>query len=337
MNRTLLDQLQQMRCYPSITVLMNTQAGSALSENERANAHRLASTAAERLANLIDDDPDPLIAQIHQLIDDRAHQRSGHALAICVSPDHQIAISLGGTVDERVVIDETFATRDLVADLNRTVIYRVVTFSDSIIRAFAGDRQRLVEERSNTWPLHRPDNLSNTVWSRSVGAAVTRLDADYPVPTVTAGVERTTAKLLGTTGLDVIGHITGNHDRTGASQLHTLAWPLVVDWKGLRQSRATDELDRARSAKRYASGPNELWTLALDGRIDHLVVEEDFWLSARVDDNGHLHPTNDDERDVTDDIVDEIIEAVLQNGGHTTMVDASTLAPHGRIAAVLRF
>ncbi len=337
MNRTLLDQLQQLRCYPSITLLMNTRQGTTLGDDDRGTAHRLADEAAERLAALIDGDPKSLIDRIHALVEERAHEPSGQALAICVSPDHEIAISLGGPVDERVVIDETFATRDLVADLNRTVVYRVLAVSDSIIRAFVGDRQRLVEERSASWPQVRDDQISDTVWSRTVSAAVKQLDVEYPVPNVTAGVVRSTSRLLGGTGIDVIGHVSGNHDRTAASELHSLAWPLVVDWKALRQSRALDALDQARSAKRYAAGPNELWALALDGRIDHLVVEADFSLSARVDHNGHVHPTDDEGRDVTDDVVDEIIEAVLQNGGHITMVEASILAPHDRIAAVLRF
>jgi hypothetical protein len=336
-NRSLLDQLQQMRSFPSITIVMNTTPRSTLSNDEQDAARRLRDVARQRLLDLDGVDPTPFIERLDELIDARTLERSGHAIAMCVSSDYSVAITLGGTVDERVVIDETFATRDLVADLNRTAEYRVLTVSDSTIRTFLGDRQRLVEERSEQWPLKRPDDTSDTIWSQEVNVAVRKLKSEFAIPTITAGVERSIAKLIDADGLDVIGHVAGNHDRTTASDLHTLVWPVVLDWKSLQQNRAFDQLDQARSAKRYASGVDEIWPLASEGRVDLLVVEDDYALSARIDEKGHLHPTEERHRDVTDDVVDEMIEAVLQNGGHTILVDPSTLQEHGRVAAVLRF
>lgn len=337
MNRTLLHELQQMRSYPSVTILMNTQPGTTFGDDHTARARTLVATARERLDALIDDDPESLIGTIEHLVEQCVGRRCAHALAICVSHEHDATILLGGAVEERVVIDETFATRDLVADLNRTVVFRVLTVSDSVARIFAGDRQRLVEERSDEWPLRRDENTSDTIWSQSVTSAARRAHAEHRIPTVTAGVERSTRNILDTGDVDVIGHLGGNHDRTSPGELHTLIWPILLDWKAQRQGRALEELDDARSSKRYAAGVDEVWPLAVEGRVDHLMVEEDFSFSARIDENGHVLPTDDDHRDVTDDVVDELIETVLQNGGRTTIVDATTLAHCGHVAAVLRY
>ncbi len=336
MNRALLHQLQQMRSYPSITILLNTQPGSTFGPDETVRAQHLVTTARERLAELIDDAA-PLIDTISDLIDQCTGKRMTHAMAVCVSHEHQGTVLLGGSVEERVVIDDTFATRDLVADLNRTATYRVLTISDAVARSFAGDRQRLAEERSDEWPLRRDDDTSDTIWSQTVTAAATRLRSDYPVPIVTAGVRRSTQNILAALTLDVIGHVNGNHDRTNPGELHTLVWPIILDWKALQQTRALEELDNARSSKRYAAGVDEIWPLAADGRVEHLLVEEDFRLAARIDDNRHVHPTDDNHRDVTDDVVDELIEAVLRNGGRTTIVNPSALQDRGRIAAILRY
>lgn len=337
MNRALLHQLQQMRSYPSITILLNTRPRSTFGTDDTARAQHLIAAARERLEILLDDDPAPLLDMIGVLLDQCVGTRMTHAMAICVSHDHQGTVLLGGSVEERVVIDDTFATRDLVADLNRTATFRVLTISDATARSFAGDRQRLAEERSDQWPLQRSDDTSNTIWSQTVTTAATRLRADHPVPTVTAGVRRSTQSILDTSTLDVIGHLSGNHDRTSPAELHNLVWPIVLDWKALRQTHALEELDNARSSKRYAAGVDEIWPLADDGRVDHLVVEDDFRLAARIDVNRHVHPTHNSHRDVTDDVVDELIEAVLRNGGRTTIVDPSTLQDFGRIAAVLRY
>ncbi|MGB5756244.1 MAG: hypothetical protein WBM50_04965 [Acidimicrobiales bacterium] len=338
MNRLLLDQLQRMRSYPSVTVLLNTNPGTSLSVEEQAGAARLIATADQRLSDRVDDGQRlELVDRLKSLVAERGAQRNGHALALCVSPEHRSVISLGGAVEERVVIDETFATRDLVADLHRTAAYRVVAVSESMVREFLGDRVRIVEERSEEWPLRREEGTSITVWSKMVAEALSELDAEYSLPIVVAGVKRTATRLVDDTALNVIGVIAGNHDRTNPSDLHTMAWPLVVDWLATRQDRALERLDRARSAKQFASGVDEIWSLAGEGRIDLVVVEDGFSLSARIDEQGHVHPTDDEGREVTDDVVDEILEAVLRHDGEVAIVDNGALVGHGRIAAVVRF
>jgi hypothetical protein len=338
MNRLLLDELQAMRCYPSVTVLMNTTPGNGWSSDELASARRLLQKADERLTTDVDDSTrTALIESLERLVAEQSQEISHTAVALCVSPEHAAAVSLGSAVDERVVVDETFATRDLVADLNAAATYRVLTVSETTARAFLGDRNRLVELHRDGWPLTRADETGSTVWNQQVNAAARDLHARRPLPTVVAGVQRSVARIVDDRSLDVIAQVTGNHDRTSPAQLHTLVWPTVVDWMDATRQRCLDRLDSARSARRYASGVDEIWPLAHEGRVELLVVEDDFALSARVDDSGHLEPTDDEQRDVVHDVVDEIIEAVLQRRGEAAMVGPSMLAGQGRIAAVLRY
>jgi hypothetical protein len=341
MNRALLDQLQQMRSWPSLTVVFNTTRGAIITDSERATGHRLIQEASDRLGSpdgdVNDELRDRLIAELHQLLGSQTEVRSGHAIALCASPEYAAAVALGGRVEERVVIDETFATRDLVADLNRTASYRVTTVSESTIRTFVGDRTRLAEERGDAWPVVRAEESNDTVWSRQVSDQLRSLDAAFPLPTVLVGVKRTLARVVEDSDVTMIGEVTGNHDRTGAAELHTLVWPVVLDWIGQREQRALDRLDDARSGRRYASGVDEIWPLATDKRIELLVVESGYTLSAHIGDNGQLDRSPNADGRVTDDVIDEAIEAVLQSGGKITMVADGTLDDHGRVAAVLRF
>lgn len=338
MNRLLLDEIQSMRCYPSVTILMNTTAGAGWSPDELATARRLIQTAGDRLTTDVDASTrTELLGQLDVLVDERAGQESRTAIALCVSPDHAVAVPLGTKVDERVVVDETFATRDLVADLNGTAAYRVVSVSETCARVFLGDRTRIVEQNAGGWPMVRVDDISSTVWNQQVNDALSRLHAARPLPTIVAGVQRSIARIIDARALHVIGRVAGNHDRTTPAQIHTLVWPVVLDWMDIERHRSLDRLDTARSARKYASGVDEIWPLAQEGRVELLVVEDDFSMSARVDELGHLEPTDDEHRTVTHDVVDEIIEAVLQNSGETTMVGSTTLESQGRIAAVLRY
>lgn len=338
MNRTLLAELQTQHSYPSITVLLNTTPKHPLDPIQLGKAKCLIDEVDARLESEIER---PLRASLVNiltaLLEGSATDSAGHALALFVSPSYATTIQLGQSVNERVIIDETFATRDLVADLNRTALYRVVTVSDSATRLFIGDRQRLVEERTDSWPLIREPEQSPTLWAQSMVQAIKVEHERYPLPIVIAGGERFARHVLRMVGLESIGAITGNHDRTSWVDLHHQVWPLVTDWLRSDQKRAMTRLDEARSQRRYAGGINETWPLANEGRIELLVVEDTYALAARL--NGlHFEPTEEvTAPGVIDDLIDETIEAVMSKGGNVVLVADKALCQHDRIAAIIRY
>ena len=338
MNRVILNELQRQRCYPSITLLINTTPGAPLTPSELNNATQLVCHTDDRLDGDVSETlRHKLIAGLTDMINEQAGQPSTHALALFISPDYTATVRLGRAIDERVTIDDTFTTRDLVADLNRTALYRVITISEQTSRVFIGDRRRLVEQRDGTWPLTRSDEHTPTTWARDIDQRLRNEHATHPLPTVMAGVQRSVRKLA-PDFTDSIGVIPGNHDRTTATELHHAAWPIVTDWLRTDVTRAMDRLDQALSTNRYAGGIHEIWPLAHDGRIAVLVVEDNYTLPARIDANNQLHPAADPHHpDVNDDIIDDTIETVLQHGGQAVVVNNGTLVDHQRIAAILRY
>jgi len=338
MNRALLADLQRQICYPSVTVLQNTRPGDALHADDATSLIHLADIVDNRLdGDVADETRRAITATIVELIGRASSESPTRALAICVSPQHQAIVRLGREVRSRVIIDDTFATRDMVADANRTASYRVITVSDRKARVLLGDRTRLVEERGAEWPLLRDDDQSLAQWSRAVSHAVRALHREFPLPLVVAGVDRSVRELLKLDGLEPIGTVSGNHDRTGWSDLHHLAWPLIVDWLRTDAARARTSLGVARDQHRYAGGLDEVWDLAQEGRVELLVVEDDYEVAARVRD-GRLEPAKDTwSPDVVDDVIDELIETVLRKGGRAVMVPSGDLADSDRVGAVLRY
>lgn len=338
MNHALLTQLQGLRSYPSVTVLVNTTPRQPLNETERKTLESLVSATNRRLDG---DVPHfvrrRVVDRLEEMVAEIVIDPASHAVALCVSPEYSAVVRLGRAVEERVIVDDTFATRDLVADLNRTAHYRVITISDRKTRLLIGDRQRLLEERSEGWPIERAEEQSSAAWTKTVMHALQVEHQRHPLPTVIAGVERSVRRTLAVAELTAIGMVAGNHDRTGWSSLHSLSWPLVTDWLRADGQRAMEQLDSARSTRLYAGGIHELWPLAREGRIDLVVVEETYSMAARIL-GETLEPTNDVEApDVVDDVVDELIEAVLRHGGKAVIVNDGELARHQRVAAVLRF
>jgi hypothetical protein len=311
MNRALLAELQRLTAYPSVTLLLTTTPSDPMRDVD--------------------------VRQLDAMVVEATLQRSTRAVALCASPDHGAIVRLGREVRQRIVVDDTFATRDMVADLNRTAVFRVVTVSDRKVRVLHGDRNRLAELRDAQWPLVRDELESTNGWSRAMADAIATECADIAMPTIVAGVARTARDVVDAAKMTPIGTINGAHDRSGWAELHQHAWPLVVDWMRQDGERAMERLDEARGAQRFAGGIDEVWMLAHDGRVQLLVVEEGYDLPARLED-GRLIAADDREAPgVIDDAVDELIEAVLRMGGETVIVPTDTLADHARVAAVLRY
>ncbi len=75
------------------------------------------------------------------------------------------------------------------------------------------------------------------------------------------------------------------------------------------------------------------------GRGKLLLVEQDYHAPGRLAETGLLLlPAADPNApDVMSDAVDEVIEMVLSKGGEVVFVENGQLAPHQRIALVLRY
>lgn len=342
MNRALLADLQSRRAFPSITVLANTTPKAPLRGPERATLEQLVADADRRLGDLVSPElRRRLVDAARRLVEEYADEPAGRAIAICVSPEHEAVVRLGREVAERVVVDDTFATRDLVADLNRTAEFSVVTLSDRRVRWLLGDRHRLIEVREEgRWPLIRDDEVGRDLWVRTVVEQVRALDAERSLPVVVAGVQRTVRTILDAVEAEVIGEVPGNHDRTTATELHHGAWPLVVDWLRSDREHAVERLEAARSTRRFAGGLDEIWPLAHEGRVELIAVEDGYAVAGRLD-GDHIVRVDAvselDGADVIDDVLDELVETVMRFGGRAVMMGDGELADCDRVAAVLRY
>ena len=341
MNQALLSELQSIRTYPCVTMLVNTTPGSPFSEVEGCTARRFAEQANQRLLAELDDVEkevrEHIMATLLHSIHSAAQEPATQALALCVSADYVASVRLGRLVTERLIIDDSFATRDVVADLQRTASFRVVSVSDRKCRVLIGDRGRLVEERNEVWPIIRDESLPRSVWTATVAEAMRAEHDRLVLPTVVAGVDRSVRETLRGANFASIGAIPGNHDRTTWSDLHNMAWPLVTDWLRSDAARSKARLSDAQSKKLFAGGLEEVWVLANEGRVELLVAEDSFAVAAKIDGPGLERVSDSTAPGVTDDVVDDLIELVLARGGSVVIVPDGELLDHERIAAILRF
>lgn len=285
-----------------------------------------------------------------------AEPRGQQAVALFAGAEHRAASRLPEPVRDRVVIDDTFATRDLVRAQLRSPATLVLLLGERP-RLFAGRGRVVREVTDGHFPVdeaaaggaergRRRDPGQEREHRRRRQARAVDLALDGPLadgdqPLFAVGATETVAAFTAATRhrRRVAGEVThGLAAGASAQAVAEVVWPTIEDWLADQQVAALHELDAATGARRLAAGIHEVWALADEGRGDLLVVEDGYEVPARLDPVGRLVAVADATASgVVDDVVDEAIEAVLLKGGRVAFVADGVLADRERIALKLRY
>lgn len=360
MNREDIRLLQDVRIYPSLSITMPTHRTAPDNRQDPIRLKNLVTQATNRLLGEFSRrELEPLFSRLDSLVAAIDWRNTLDGLALYVNHDLARSFVLPFTLAERVVVDETFFTRDLVYALNHSPRYWVLALSEKPTRLFEGLGETLIEVTKNGFPLvyEHTEEVELSDWFgfrksayrderhrqffRQVDEALGKVLATDRLPLVVGGVDRFIAFFQEVTAHRdaMIATLTGSHDRTSAYELGRMVWPLVQANLADRKRKALEMLDAAVGAQQYVSTIGEVWRMAQDGRGRLLLVEEDYHTPALVDESGRYLILVDDPTapKTIDDVVDDTIEAVLSRGGEVVFVNNGSLEKHGRIALILRY
>lgn len=361
MNRNDLQFLQSQRGYPALSVLAPTHRSFPENRQDPIRVKNLLKQASERLQSEFSKrEVAPLLSRLEALAAEIDYNYALDGLALFVNQDLAQKFYLPFQIKERVVVDQTFATRDLVHALNRSTRYWVLVLSEQATRLYEGWRDTLIEVTAGDFPMAyegpgvtepmpggRGINKSayrderQRQFFRQVDAAFGVMTKADPLALVVVGVDRYLAFFKEVTSHPnlLAATLTGSHDKTPAHELAGLVWPLVQEHQARQREQIFKDVEAAVSAGKYASGIDAAWRTAHEGRGAVLVVEEGFHFSARLDASGlHLTPASElVGPEVFDDAVDELIETVLGKNGRVVFVEDGALAAHHRLAMILRY
>jgi hypothetical protein len=281
---------------------------------------------------------------------------SARGLALFVSPDDHLVLRLPFRVEEEVIVDSTFATRQLFEGFARRLRSRVVVLEGDGARLFEGDGEHLVETQLHSFPVRverpteqdtphhdRPRHESvreedRRVVERAVAAALAVAHAADPRPLVVVGEERRVATLreVADLGADLAGVVHGDHAGVRSARLAELVGPRLDAWQTDRRVQSCSRLRDAVGRKQAVATLPEVLAAVAEGRGRELIVEEGLamprtWLDG-------LSPGEEADPQIdTEDVVDDLIEAVLSSGGAVTFVDRGSLDDCGQVGLLLRW
>jgi hypothetical protein len=362
MNRHDILALAAERAYPSLTITLPTHRTSP---DNRQDPIRLKNLVAEAATRLTDEfgkrEVAPLLASLDELADQIDHQFNLDGLAILVSANLARFYRLPFTLPERVIVDESFFTRDLVYALNRSPRYWVLSLSEQSTRLYEAVKRDLEELRAGTpFPMTYGSRGGEGIVPREPAINTSQLRDDYlraffrnvdqelgvymaddPLPVAVVGVDRSLSffREVTTHQQQLVTTLASGQDKASAHELGELIWPVVRESLAERRAAVFGELNAAVGAQRSASTLGEVWRCAQEGRGETLVVEEGYHEAAAVDETGLrlLPPEQGSGPSLLDDAVDAVIETVLAKGGRVVFVDDGSLPQHSRIALILRY
>lgn len=332
--------LQTVRCASAVSVLMSTTPRPVMDSATTDALLRLVDRAEARLrAESAPDFADAVVADLRDLAHVAAASPTRHAVALYASQAIRRSFVLPLAVRDRVVVDPTFATRDLVRSLHRTPRHALLVLTAEEARLFEGSAGVLAPVARHGFPLRADACRGAGGYLRAVDKALATHLRSRPSPVVLAGVDRLTGEFRRRSRATTrwAGTIPGSHLTRRLPELADLTRPVLEEYLRSREQESLRLLADT-PARRTASGLDAAWLAARRERPEMLVVEEDLFRPARLSDDGDQLLAADDpeEPGVLDDVVDEVIEAVLRRGGWVALAAPGALHMHGGIALTVR-
>ena len=345
--------LQAIVSYPAVTLLMSTTPAPRMLPEDAERLRGMAREAGARLTSeALTGIRGTVLRPLADLAEEAGRGATTEAIAIFVSAATRAVVHLNVLVADRVVVDPTFATRDLVRALHRTPRHVVLTLSQREARLFEGLGGDLHPAPGRSFPRRAAGAEAaqrgergmrvqeRTSFYRDVDRALGAYLRVRPAPLVLVGAERELAEFRGNSAN--LGRLAGCvHGSMVSAPLADLVPRIRLVIEGYlrsRQQEALALLEARADGERAVSGIASAWLAAQAERPEMLAVEEGYFYPARVDGSGELlSPADDVEHpEVIDDAVDELIETVLRRGGWVALLDDGALADHDRVALTLR-
>jgi hypothetical protein len=357
----ILADLRRPRHYPAVSVVMPTHRRDPYNAEDAVRLRKLIAEAKDAVQT----DPEVSRADRFDVVEqldkaqaevDLLHKEDG--LVIFAAPGEHQVWTLDRPVPERVLLAQTFLTRNLIAAQAADQPYWVLAVSADLTTLWHGTRERVTEHTAGAFPMRRelpdPDvereerigdrpstfnDEETRRYLREVADAIGTVLATEPRPLyVVAEVEALAA-------LDEVTPI-AKEATARVVQGGLSGGPAEAVWKAVRpalEKQAEEdvaavlaELDVARGRRAFAAGVDEVWQSVTEGRAALVAIEDNYRTTVR-DDADHLVPASGGDRGAREDIVDEIAEQSLDTSARVQFVPDGTLDDVGHIAAVLRY
>ncbi len=339
-----------------VSLIFNTHRTKPDYQKDALTLKNLIKDAENRLAEIRDKKQvAAVIDQLNALAAKIDHSQNTESMVVLANTDFADFVRLPLAVTDRYVVDNTFATRELIRSIHQEANYYVLVVSRENARLIEAFNDKVVKEFTTPFPvdnnLDTPSKLKSSMgkamdnmaeeWFNRVDKLVQEATKEEPLPIVVATETRNFNhyKKVADHPNRIYGHINRKSDAAKAGVIVKEAWEVVRAILKERHQKRLSELQAAANANKVLSDLSEIWRAIGAGRGETLFVKKGYFLSATVH-KDVVTPVAKMEAptpDYFDDVIDEMIERNLAFGGDTVFVSDDAIEKYQNVALVVRY
>lgn len=299
----------------------------------------------------------PLLEKLAKLPKEIDPNYNLSSLHVFLSNDtSEVVRSTWPTEHNIVFVDDTFAIRPLIKEVNRTESYVVMVLSLGGVHLYEAENDAILREirddvfpvKANTHYYTMPDKLSdNRLVENALREYINEVDKgagkhflQTQQKCVVICTEDNYNRLLQQADRPSIyyGFAPVDYNQTSIPHLAEQAWAVVKEQQHQQRAEAIGEMKAAVSQGKVLTDLQEIFRAAKEGRADLLIVHNNFSQAVRMID-GYSFELVDDPAipGVVDDITSLIGWEVLLKHGRTIFTSQDEIADLGPIALKVRY
>lgn len=341
-----------------MSIILNTHRTRPDSAKDAIVLKNLVSEAEQRLKSQYSrEEYEPVLESLKAVLNEIDHNYNLEGLLIFAGKNHREFARIPLAVQDRVVVNERFASRDIVRAMNQEAAYYVLVFSRRNARLIEAYNEKVVREFETAWfPMENPvvetdpliltmaqgqDNIIEQ-WTNQIDKAMLEQTQSNPLPVVLACEKRNYEHYMKTADRSerIIGHINRTRDEDAAHHIVADAWKEVKGFLKEKNEKRLSELDRAVSSGKFLTDYNDIWRAVWEGRGDTMFVRRGLMHPAVIE-NGSLvlaeSRMDKSSRGYVEDIIDEMVAVNLSHGGEAVFIEGDALDNFQGLALTTRY
>ena len=291
------------------------------------------------------------------------------SVGLFVSPEISEFVCFPFRVTEKILVDDSFETRDLHYLKQYLAPYYTVLLTTHSARLFISQGAQFDEIRDGIFPMHHEDEYeyARPSFTTSVGFVRTSSDRDKSsvtklrieafyrevissiqsclrnkeFPLVVAGTREQISMFasLNDIGDSISARVYGVFTDKNLEDAGEKAWLSLGHFRKEQEKKLIHDFEEKNTHKRLATGIQEVWAAANESRGKLLLVEKDYTCRSYLKDGDPVLYLRSPKGKymLVPDVVDEVIETVIERGGHVTFTDNKSLRLFDRIVLELRY
>lgn len=341
-----------------VTIALNTHRTKPDNQKDPLTLKNLVREAEERLlASEKKRDVLPIIDRINELADNIDHSHNLESLILFVNKEMADFVRLPIAVENRVVIDKSFSTRDMIRALHLEASYYVLVLSQQTVRLIEAFKDKAVSEAEEPFPIENTRFYSTSKAEIANATRQTSLIAEFfnqvdkevnkvikenPFPVLICAEESTYHEYLKRADHKqaiLKAYLNRNRLDETAQAIVTEAWDILRDHLNAQKNARKAELQQSISSGRFLSDENDIWRAILNGRVQTLFLEEGLFKPGIIEGDKITFRDEADRsnKEVVDDIFDEMILANMNSGGDVVFLPKGELAKFQGFGAITRY